>query len=268
MSIIRVSNHKTDFLVVDKKPFRDDNRLSWKAKGLLAYLLCLPDNWEVNRKEVSNHSKDGATAFDSGLKELKECGYCKVIKIRGGDGKFYGYDYTISESPDLENQETLPDSGKPDSEIPDQVNQNLFNIDIIEYIKKHKKEVLNILGVKEKKKASLGIFHSNTDGGKLAKFLLDKIEDNYPDFETPNLAAWEKAFNGMIFAKRLSYEEIKEVIIYSQDSNFWRAIVNSPYVLKAKYGTLKTQMQQRKRCKNSEKEKKDVFNRAKEESFD
>ncbi|MDR2833471.1 MAG: conserved phage C-terminal domain-containing protein [Streptococcaceae bacterium] len=58
-----------------------DKDLSWKARGILLYLMSLPDSWEIYLEEISKHSNsDGYTAFRSGIKELENLGYFKTTK--------------------------------------------------------------------------------------------------------------------------------------------------------------------------------------------
>ena len=64
------------------KSFLEDSRLSYKAKGILAYLLSKPDNWKVIVGNLVNYSADGKASVYAGLKELKECGYYEKVPIR------------------------------------------------------------------------------------------------------------------------------------------------------------------------------------------
>jgi len=274
MEFIRIKHHKADFLVVNKAPFRDDNRLSWRAKGILGFLLCLPNNWELNRKEASNHAKDGITSFNEGIKELSTCGYCKILPVKDSQGKFRGFDYIISEIPnlnqlDLDNKETKPQLEKPNTVLPNTVlpntvNLTLLNKDIIQYIKKNKKEILILLNAEAKKKKTKRKFNPDSLGGKLAQYMLDEIRKFDPVFETPNMGQWEAGFNIMIFVGGKSYDEIREVIYYAVHDNYWQGIVKNPYVLKAKYDTLLTQLINKRKKATYAEEKKGVFDRARE----
>ncbi len=69
--IIRVKKCQNNFVMMDKT-FLEDTRLSFKAKGILAYLLSKPDNWKVIVGNLVNSSTDGKKAIYSGLKELKD----------------------------------------------------------------------------------------------------------------------------------------------------------------------------------------------------
>lgn len=59
-----------------------DRNLSWKAKGMGAYLLGHSDNWTVNRENLINMSADGKHAVQSALKELEDHGYLVRHKHR------------------------------------------------------------------------------------------------------------------------------------------------------------------------------------------
>ena len=67
------------------KSFLNDPKLSWKAKGIAAYLLGQKDGWRVNIKDIENHGTDGERAIRSALKELRILGYAKLtcLKERG-----------------------------------------------------------------------------------------------------------------------------------------------------------------------------------------
>ena len=77
----------SNYVVLDKG-FLKDNRLSWKAKGLLSYMLSLPDDWEFYLSELQKHSTDGMSSLKSGFQELQENGYVTRKRERKGDGTF------------------------------------------------------------------------------------------------------------------------------------------------------------------------------------
>ena len=111
--VIRVRKRPNNFVMLDKT-FLEDDRLSFKAKGILAYLLSKPDNWKVIVGNLVKYSKDGKSAVYAGLKELKECGYYVKTPIRSEDGRRISrWESTVYEMPDsllsdfqeIENQE-------------------------------------------------------------------------------------------------------------------------------------------------------------------
>ena len=73
-------------------------KLSWKAKGLLAYLLSLPDDWKIHISELPKHCRDGVKATRAAFKELEVEGYITGSRMRDEKGYFLGYEYIVRES--------------------------------------------------------------------------------------------------------------------------------------------------------------------------
>ena len=96
-----VVKKETNYTVISNVFLRDE-RMSLKCKGLLAYLLSLPNDWKLYVTELKERHRDGITAIYSALKELEELGYLKRERIRKL-GRIQGIEYLISETPNLEN---------------------------------------------------------------------------------------------------------------------------------------------------------------------
>ena len=95
-NIIRVKKDKDNPYVLINKNFLNDENLSWKAKGLLAYLLSLPDDWEIYISELQKHSTDGRDSTSNAIKELIKNAYIDRKEIRT-EGRFKSI-YTVFES--------------------------------------------------------------------------------------------------------------------------------------------------------------------------
>jgi hypothetical protein len=52
-----------------------DGALSFKARGILAYLLTLPEGTDISPDRITKSGTDGERAVTSGLKELEDAGY-------------------------------------------------------------------------------------------------------------------------------------------------------------------------------------------------
>jgi|Laugrefa1bdmlbdn_1035148.scaffolds.fasta_scaffold00122_22 hypothetical protein len=72
--IVRSPRPKTNFTVVHNSVIRDQ-RLTWKARGLLVFLLSQPDNWRTTTAGLTVHGVDGRDSIRAGLKELELAGY-------------------------------------------------------------------------------------------------------------------------------------------------------------------------------------------------
>lgn len=75
--------------------------MSLKAKGLLSYLLSLPNDWKLYKTELQNNFTDGKDSVNSAFNELIKHGYITTDEKPKVAGKFDGYDYTVSDEPML-----------------------------------------------------------------------------------------------------------------------------------------------------------------------
>ena len=118
--IIRAPRPESHFVQIRNDVVRD-RRLSYKARGLLAYILSFPDNYRITSDALSDASDvDGRTAVLSGLAELREAGYLVTETVRDAKGTFAKRSHVFDE-PQL-TQETMnddfPKEGFPKSETP------------------------------------------------------------------------------------------------------------------------------------------------------
>lgn len=74
--------------------------LSWKAKGILTYMLSKPDDWKFYVENLVEQSTDGEKSFRAGWKELKELGYIQRKPVRD-NGKITQWLTIVVESPDM-----------------------------------------------------------------------------------------------------------------------------------------------------------------------
>ncbi|HEC2144634.1 TPA: phage protein [Staphylococcus delphini] len=98
MATFRVYKESGNFVTVHKD-FIHDSNISWKAKGILLYLLSRPDDWQIYETELEQHSTDGLSGLKSGIKELEEIGYIQRNRKRDESGRLNGYEYLVYEQP-------------------------------------------------------------------------------------------------------------------------------------------------------------------------
>lgn len=130
MATFRVFKESGNFVTVNKE-FIHNNNLSWKAKGILLYLLSRPDDWQVYETELQKHAADGKDSLKSGIKELEEVGYIKRDRKRDDKGHFREYDYQVFEYPTQSGLSNVGKSnvGKPNVGKSATTNNNSTNND-------------------------------------------------------------------------------------------------------------------------------------------
>ncbi len=115
-----------------------DKRLTLKAKGLLCYILSLPDDWDYTLDGLKAKHPDGKTAIRSCINNLEKAGYLRRRQTVNSNGQFskneyFVYEKPISESPSSGFPTTVnpttdyPSTEKPISENQTQLNTNIQN---------------------------------------------------------------------------------------------------------------------------------------------
>lgn len=110
---------RTNFTVLDNNVIRDD-RLSWKALGILTYLLSLPPDFKLYLKKLGSLRPSGRDSTRTGLVELQECGYLTIEKIRDEEsGRFLGNFWEVTDTPEaFENGPSTPETDFPNTDFP------------------------------------------------------------------------------------------------------------------------------------------------------
>lgn len=125
MSVFRVEKNK-NYTVMANYHLRD-KELSFKAKGLLSYMLSLPEDWDYSLNGLASVGKEGIKAIKNIISELKGHGYLKINKIRKENGQ-YQYEYLIREIPEgIEPEYQKEYAVKGESEKGIQINTNKQN---------------------------------------------------------------------------------------------------------------------------------------------
>lgn len=125
MAIIRTKRTK-NFTVLNNDLIRD-SRLSFKARGLLQYMLSMPDDWKFYVSELAKHSsKEGESAIRSGIEELEKLGYMRRIQNRDKSGKFGAVDWEVLDEPVFSPHVEKPQADKPNAEKPQADNRPLL----------------------------------------------------------------------------------------------------------------------------------------------
>ena len=217
MSVFRVEKNN-NYTVMANYHLRD-KELSFKAKGLLSYMLSLPENWDYSLNGLSSVSKEGIKAIKNIVAELKERGYLKINKIRKENGQ-YQYEYLIREIPEkIEPEYQKGDVVKGESEKGIQINTN----------KQNTKEQID----KEDKSKKSSFFN---DLNSLTKALVKYGYTNEDDVELLN---YNKLFNKLL--EEYSYKDLIVITWYIADHVVKRNFLDEEgNLIENKYGYFKS----------------------------
>jgi len=76
----------------------NDSRLSYRARGVLVYLLDKPDDWTADADSIAKEGKEGRDAIRAALKELTAAGYL-IRKQYRTEGGTWATEQTLYEQP-------------------------------------------------------------------------------------------------------------------------------------------------------------------------
>jgi hypothetical protein len=111
VSIIRAPRPTDSYLIL-RNSVALDERLSYRARGVLAAVLARPDSWRVDSTQLARQAREGREAIRAALRELEVCGYLRRAKSTDQSGK-WSTDQVIYDTP----QST--GDGKPGAGFPD-----------------------------------------------------------------------------------------------------------------------------------------------------
>jgi hypothetical protein len=108
-----------------------NSKLSWKAKGMLGFLLSLPPDWEIFVSHLKTVSTDGNDSTVAGMSELIENKY--VWRRSRGGANPGGWEYYVYDEPHLEDPfrhgkiptRENPESGKSVTTKEKNIEQNI-----------------------------------------------------------------------------------------------------------------------------------------------
>jgi|GEM_PF-2449331 len=124
--IIRSSHDRENPFAQISRSLLRDNSLSFRARGLLCYMLSFPNNWEAHPQFIAKEAGIGKDQMYSILKELIESGYCRYHQPRQNEtGRFQSGWYEFSESRIF--KKSLPNTGFPEAVMPNLEKTDLKN---------------------------------------------------------------------------------------------------------------------------------------------
>lgn len=110
MFSVKRDAHKNNYTCVSNRMLRDE-RLSLEAKGFMAVVLSLPDDWEFSVRGMVALCGASKSAVYRVLLELENLGYAKRTREKGDNGQFLEYNHAFFETPE-------PLSENPYMEVP------------------------------------------------------------------------------------------------------------------------------------------------------
>lgn len=211
-----------DYTVVNNTYIKD-TRLSWQSKGVMTYLLSLPEDWVIHMEEIQQHASNGRDSLRSAIRELKQYGYLEQHQEKK-NGRFSSCVYKIIENPMTDKQQTEttdtenPSTGNPSAENPTLLNTNKQRTDKPSTKKQSPKKT-------EKQPTDFSVY---------SKQFYDKYLANYERLHQRGLVANPTpAINYRIISKQL--QRAFEIYGYEQVVNAVDSSFNDSWIISIGY---------------------------------
>lgn len=94
--IIHGPTPNRDFTIISNTVIRDD-AISYRARGLLVFLLSQPPDWNTSSARLAIDAGEGRDAVRTALRELVNAGYLQLHKCQGSRGHWEAEWIVVSE---------------------------------------------------------------------------------------------------------------------------------------------------------------------------
>lgn len=219
-----------NYIIISNQTAQDES-ISWAARGLLTYLLSLPDDWNIYIKDLVKRSpKCGKDKLRTILCELESAGYLvKEKQSHSENGQFDGNQYFIYPVPNR--------GGKTGDGSTATVNPPLQS-------KERTKETLNNISSKKNndpdKTADKTKYKFTNDDMTLVKWMYRKIKDVNKYAPEPNLNAWAQVIRLARERDHRTLEDLSNAFAWANHDDFWQDNIQSPEKLRKHFARLMT----------------------------
>ena len=236
--IIRSPRPESQFLMISNEVLRDE-RLSYRARGLLAAILSHTDNWRVNSEDLTKHGLEGRGAVRAALSELEEFGYLVREKVQNEKGQWITNSYIFDKPKEKDENVDLPTTGLPKADFRSSVSRSLLEEPSLNTIKKDTE-----------------VEETSPEISEICFYLAKAIENRglktRPFEVTVNGSKWRSEASLLLRGKighkdtledcgTLTVNQIKGAIDYAMNDTFWATVIFSPAALRRDYPRLRAQ---------------------------
>lgn len=255
-------NRENPFVMISKNMLRDPS-LSPKSKGVLCYLLSLPDDWKANPSHLSKVLGISRNTVYSILKELINLGYAKRTESKAENGQFQSVTYEFFEekievTPEFKEKSTVYQKTVYGKSGYGKLNTtNTYHKDKDSTDKEYhpllspsdsaNAEAAEAAEERDKppKKKNIKPAEFSPAVQKVAEQMIAAMEQVKPNCAKPNLVSFMKSIDLMMRRDNREEQQILDVFCWAMTDPFWASnmfTVNPAEYLRKKFDSLEMKM--------------------------
>lgn len=104
--IVKRERTKNPYSLIPNELVQNDD-MTWAARGLMCYILSMPDDWVFYKNEVMKHGEKKRDAFNKTWMELQSFGYITKEYIRDKNGRYASETKTFKGNDGIEREVTF-----------------------------------------------------------------------------------------------------------------------------------------------------------------
>ena len=235
--IVRGKRPESNFTVVSND-IAQNHRLSYRARGVLVYILSRPDDWRTSADRLAKEGVEGRDAIRTALDELVLAGYACRVREQDDKGR-WSTALMVFDFPLDTRGFSATDDGKTDDWKSDDW-KSVVNISTDTKNLKQKNVANAPDNFSDEAKTSCALFCS----------LLERNGVPTPAKESKTYLSWLTEFDRLLRIgppganRGVSADDVKRVMLFAVNDEFWSSNVLSAKKLRQHF--VRLQLQQRK----------------------
>jgi predicted transcriptional regulator len=172
INVIRAPRDSEHAYLAISRALTQDRRLSFEARGVLAYLLSKPSDWVVRIPDLQKEGNCGRDRIYRILKELRDAGYLHRDQEHQPNGAFAWGPYRVYEQPFTDKADMVAqhqEATQPFTENTDTVKPDTANTEMVKRGKRHQEATQPFTPLPYTENTDTYIIESNTDQRILQK---------------------------------------------------------------------------------------------------